>query len=123
MWPVWPARIECRSNFATAGETNSADLERRFGGSLRAFLQFLAPAAGIDAISTLEAYLIIDHRRRRVERHARDARSGEWRREEIVGDGRVRVPCLDVDLTLDEIYERVELPSVGEPERVGYKVR
>jgi Uma2 family endonuclease len=75
------------------------------------------------SISTLEMYLIIDHRRRRVERHSRDAHSGEWRREEIVGEGRVRVPCLDVELTLDEIYERVELPSVGEPEPVGYEVR
>jgi hypothetical protein len=38
-----------------------------------------------------------------------------------VGEGRVRVPCLDVELTLDEIYERVELPSVSEPEPVGYE--
>ena len=74
------------------------------------------------SISSLQAYLIIDHRRRRVERHSRDAQSGEWRREEIVGEGRVRVPCLDVELTLDEIYERVELPAVGEPEPVGYEV-
>ena len=74
------------------------------------------------SIPALQAYLIIDHRRRRVERHARDANSGEWRREEIVGDGRVGVPCLDVELTLDEIYERVELPAVGEPEPVGYEV-
>ena len=74
------------------------------------------------SIASLEAYLIVDHRRRRVERHSRDAHSGEWRREEIVGDGRVRVPCLDVELTLDEIYERVELPAVGEPEPAGYEV-
>jgi Uma2 family endonuclease len=75
------------------------------------------------SISTLETYLIIDHRRRRVERHWRDALGSEWRREEIAGDGRVRVPSLDVELTLDEIYERVELPAVGEPEPVGYEVR
>ena len=74
------------------------------------------------SIASLEAYLIVDHRRRRVERHSRDAHSGEWRREEIAGDGRVRVPCLDVELTLDEIYERVELPLVGEREPVGYEV-
>ena len=74
------------------------------------------------SISSLEMYLIIDHRRRRVERHSRDAHGREWRREEIVGEGRVRVPCLDVELTLDEIYERVELPSVAEPEPVGYDV-
>ena len=74
------------------------------------------------SISSLQAYLIIDQRRRRVERHSLDATSGEWRREEIVGEGRVRVPCLDVELTLDEIYDRVELPSVGEPEPAGYEV-
>ena len=74
------------------------------------------------SISSLQAYLILDHRRRRVERHWRGALGSEWRREETVGEGRVRVPCLDVELTLDEIYERVELPAVGEPEPVGYEV-
>ena len=75
------------------------------------------------SISTLEMYLIIDHRRRRVERHSKNAKSGKWQHEEIVSEGRVRVPCLDVELTLDEIYERVELPAVGEPEPVGYEAR
>ena len=74
------------------------------------------------SIASLHAYLIIDHRRRRVEHHSRDGRTGEWRREEIVGEGRVRVPCLDTEITLDEIYERVDLPSVNEPEPVGYGV-
>ena len=73
------------------------------------------------SITTLETYLIVDHRRRRVERHWRDTLGSEWRCEEIVGDGRVHVPCLDGELTLDEIYERVELPSVGEPEAVAYE--
>ena len=72
------------------------------------------------SIVTLQAYLIIDHRRRRVERYSRDAAGREWVREEIVGEGRVLVPCLDVELTLDEIYERVELPSVSEPEPREY---
>lgn len=71
------------------------------------------------SISALQAYLIVDHRRRRVERHFRNP-AGEWQREEIVGEGRVGVPCLDVELTLDEIYERVELPAVGEPEPAEY---
>jgi Uma2 family endonuclease len=73
------------------------------------------------SISTLQAYLIVDHRRRRVERHWRNALGSEWQREEIVGEGQARVPCLDVELTLDEIYERVELPAVGEPEPVRYE--
>jgi Uma2 family endonuclease len=75
------------------------------------------------SIAALETYLIVDHRRRRVERHWRDALGSEWRREEIAGDGRVHVPRLDVELMLDEIYERVELPSVGEPAPVGYEAR
>jgi Uma2 family endonuclease len=72
-------------------------------------------------LATLRAYLIVDHRRRRVERHWRDA-AGKWQREDLVTEGRVPVPCLDVELTLDEIYERVELPAVGEPESFGYEV-
>jgi len=67
-------------------------------------------------VETLRAYVIVDHRRRRVERHWRDSRNGQWQREEIVSEGRVTIPCLDVELTLDEIYRRVELPAVGEPE-------
>jgi Uma2 family endonuclease len=72
-------------------------------------------------IPTLRAYLIVDHRRQRVERHWRDA-AHEWRRDDVVTDGRVPVPCLDVEFTLGEIYERVDLPAVEEPESVGYEV-
>ena len=64
----------------------------------------------------LRAYLIVDHHRRRVERHWRASEAGPWQREETVGEGRVAIPCLDVDLTLDEIYRRVDLAAVGEPE-------
>jgi len=74
------------------------------------------------SITALQTYLIVDHRRRRVEWQSRDVDSCGWQREEIVGEGRVGVPCLDVELTLEEIYERVELPSVGEPEPIGYEV-
>ena len=69
----------------------------------------------------LMAYLIVDHRRRRVERYWRDSDGDPWRREEVVTEGRVTVPCLDVELTLDEIYRRVELPAVGEPDPVEYE--
>lgn len=73
-------------------------------------------------ISELRAYLIVDHRRRRVERHWRDSAEGEWSREEIVGADimPIPVPCLDTTLTLDEIYARVNLPAVGEPNDVEY---
>lgn len=69
----------------------------------------------------LRAYLIVDHRRRRVERFWRDDPGDEWHREEIVMEGRLTVPCLDVELTLDEIYRRVDLPAVGEPDPVDYE--
>ena len=69
-------------------------------------------------IPTLRAYLIVDYRRRRVERHWRGTPNDEWFRDEVVGDAEapIPVPCLDVDLTLDTIYRRVELPTVSEPE-------
>lgn len=62
----------------------------------------------------LQAYLVVDHRRRRVERHWRDT-SGTWRREEVTGDERIALPCPEITLVLDEIYEGVER-SVGEAE-------
>jgi Uma2 family endonuclease len=69
-------------------------------------------------IPSLQAYLIVDHRSRRVERHWRDRRGG-WQRAEITGSGSVPVPCPELDLTLDEIYEGVQL-VVGEPEPAAY---
>jgi len=72
--------------------------------------------AAYKQVPTLRAYLIVDHRRRRVERHWRAGPGDAWQREEVVLEGRVRVPCVDVDLTLDEIYRRVDLPAVGEPD-------
>ena len=72
-------------------------------------------------VETLRAYVIVDHRRRRAERHWRNSQNDEWQRDEIVSEGRVMIPCLDVELTLDEIYRRVELPAVGEPDPVEYE--
>ena len=73
-------------------------------------------------ISALCAYLIVDHRRRRVERHWRQSPNDSWTREEIVGDAQtpIPVPCPDTSLTLDAIYRRVELPAVHEPEIPSY---
>ena len=73
-------------------------------------------------VPSLRAYLIVDHRRRRVERHWRNGTDGVWQREEIVLEGRVSIPCVDTDLTLDEIYRRVDLPAVGEPDEVEYEI-
>jgi Uma2 family endonuclease len=73
------------------------------------------------AIQSLRTYLIVDHRRRRVERHWRADATVPWSREEIVGDGSVGVPCLEVDLSLDTIYRRVDLASIAEPDATEYE--
>jgi Uma2 family endonuclease len=73
-------------------------------------------------VPTLLAYLVVDHRRRRVERHWRDTPDSEWLREQVAGEAQtpIPVPCLDVSLTPDEIYRRVELPAMYEPETLEY---
>ena len=75
-------------------------------------------------IPALRAYLIVDHRRRRVERNWRESASGDWMCEEIVGESQtsIPVPCLDTSLTLDRICRRVELPAVHEPEAPEYDI-
>ncbi|MGH7619805.1 MAG: Uma2 family endonuclease [Gemmatimonadaceae bacterium] len=66
---------------------------------------------------SLRAYLIVDQTRRRVSHHWRDA-DGTWMSEEITDAGTIDLPCAKTRLTLDEIYEDVELPPLGvaEPE-------
>jgi Uma2 family endonuclease len=71
-------------------------------------------------IASLRAYLIVDQSRRRVERHWRDT-NGEWWREQVPAAGRVPVPCLDIELTVDEIYDGVELAAVSEAEAIEYE--
>jgi Uma2 family endonuclease len=75
-------------------------------------------------IPALRAYFIVDHRRRRVQRHWRESADAAWMSEEIVGEAQapIPVPCLDVNLTLDAIYRRVVLPGVHEPETAEYDI-
>ncbi|MGB3683114.1 MAG: Uma2 family endonuclease [Rubrobacteraceae bacterium] len=55
--------------------------------------------------TSLKAYLIVDQRELRVERHWRDE-SGRWWRAEAVGtEGVVPIPCPETELTLPQIYE------------------
>ena len=77
--------------------------------------------AAYRSIPSVRAYLIVDHRRRRVERHWRADATAPWDRKEIVGDGTVGVPCLDVELPLDTIYHRVDLASIAEPDAAEYE--
>jgi Uma2 family endonuclease len=67
-------------------------------------------------IPMLHAYLVVEPTWRAVHRHWRDD-AGQWRRETISGaSGIVTLPCpAGATLTLDEIYEDVEVPN--EPPR------
>src|SRR5207247_10181188 len=50
-------------------------------------------------IPTLKAYVMVHQDRRRVERHFRDD-TGSWRYADAVGEGRVSLPCPEIELTL-----------------------
>lgn len=70
-------------------------------------------------VPTLRAYLIVDHRRRRVEVYGRDNASA-WRPVEVVGTGAIAVPCPATSLALDDVYAGVALPVVAE-RRAAYR--
>ncbi len=53
-------------------------------------------------IASLQAYLIAWPDQRRVERHRRQ--NEEWDLDLVVGDGAVGLPCIHIELSLDEIY-------------------
>ena len=57
------------------------------------------------AIPSVQAYLIVHQRERRVERHWRDA-DGSWQ-VEAISSGSVPIPCIGGDLALDAIYAGV----------------
>lgn len=64
--------------------------------------------AAYKAMDSLRAYLIVHQDTRHVERFWRDE-EGTWWDADPVGKGRAPVPCPEVTLTLDEIYEGVEV--------------
>ncbi len=70
-------------------------------------------------IVSLGAYLIVDQDRRLVYCYWREG-DGGWRRATIEEEGEIPLPCPGAGtvLTLDEIYEDVELPPLDEVLRV-----
>ncbi|HXV85323.1 MAG TPA: Uma2 family endonuclease [Gemmatimonadales bacterium] len=66
-------------------------------------------------IPSLRVYLIVDQRRKYVLAYRRGPR-GEWTRQEFSGEGRIALGALNTRITLDQIYEGVDLPplAVGE---------
>ncbi len=61
-------------------------------------------------IPTLQGYLIVEQERQRVSWHWRDE-DGVWQQVEVVGEGVVQIPCPETRLSLEEIYEGVEVPA------------
>jgi len=70
-------------------------------------------------LASLRSYLIVAQSRRKVERHWRGD-DGMWRSEVIAGSGSFDVPCPATTLSLDEIYEGVTLPTIGERSPAAY---
>jgi len=63
------------------------------------------------SMPSLRGYIVIEQMRRHMTAYLRDD-TGEWRREEAVAAGGIHLPCLDVPLTLAEVYEGVDLPPL-----------
>ena len=61
------------------------------------------------AIPSLRAYVIAEQDRRHVTFHSREL-DGAWSREEVVSSGAMMLPCPATTLTLDDVYEGIELP-------------
>jgi Uma2 family endonuclease len=62
-------------------------------------------------IPSLKAYLVAEHDRRHVTLYSREP-GGDWGREEVVTSGRLSLPCPATTLSLDDVYEGVEMPPL-----------
>lgn len=71
-------------------------------------------------IPTLQAYVVVDQMRRRVEVHSRAADGDGWVNRGYTGDDTVHLRCVEVTLTLEQIYEGVAPLTLGEGEGVEY---
>lgn len=63
-------------------------------------------------ISSIRAYLIVFQDEPHVIRHWRD-NDNAWRTEELAGEGRVWFPGADVQLSLADIYSRVDFSATA----------
>lgn len=73
--------------------------------------------ANYKAVPSLRGYLMIEQNHRRVTFWSRDD-AGDWTAIDLFEAGSMTIPCPAVQLTLDQIYEDVEMPPLGvaEPE-------
>ncbi len=58
-------------------------------------------------IPSLRAYLIVDQRQMRVERHWHDETGRWWNAEAVGSDGILPVPCPETEIPLPRIYEGI----------------
>ena len=83
-------------------------------------VEVLSPStAGIDRreklmayrrLPTLQGYLIVHQHERRVEWHWRDE-SATWRNADLRDEGVIQAPCVEVALSLADIYEEIEIEA------------
>ena len=71
------------------------------------------------AMSSVNAYLIVDQRRHRMEAHLRDAH-GAWDRLECTIGDSITLACIGYTLSLAHVYEGVSVSTVNEPEPEVY---
>jgi Uma2 family endonuclease len=57
----------------------------------------------------IKGFLIAEQRRRHVIQYTRRS-NGDWDRLELTGSGTLAIPCIDAELTLDQIYDTLEFP-------------
>lgn len=72
-------------------------------------------------LTSLIAYLVVDHRRRRVEWWVPDGQGALHLRDAVSGDGAIDVPCPRTSLPLAAIYAGVTLPTLGERPAPAYR--
>ena len=64
------------------------------------------------SLPTLQSYILVDSQMRRVEAFSRTAEG--WQETAWQGQGEVPFACLDVSLTLEQIYRGLDLPDFTE---------
>ena len=73
-------------------------------------------------LPSLREYVLVDQDRRRVDVYRRED-SGVFTGIRIEGSGSLHLSCLNLDISLDDIYYGVELPTtISEPEPPAYAV-
>jgi Uma2 family endonuclease len=121
-------RVQARNAFYypdVSGSCDPGDREEYFLTRPCFIVEVLSPStAAIDrrekrlayrTLDSLKEYVVVDQDRRRVDVYR--AGAGGWRAETLSDAGTFELSCLGLRLSLDEIYDGVELPpEVAEPE-------